>query len=138
MLDGTDPMTVIEELDHGLPHPAVLEKNYHLVYDTSEDDRILNSYQARGIDPNSVELARRFNLPLIEYLPCKYYFLCRVNTLTRIIQAVKPFVPRRRHSISNLAEFTMQEQRRREWAPISIRKITNSKFPTMDLDCMGW
>ena len=46
------------------------EEIRYLVHGTSEDDRIIDFYQVCGFDPNSDELARQFNLPPIEYLPC--------------------------------------------------------------------
>jgi len=137
MLDGTNPMTEIEERTCGLPHPTVSGYAGLLGHDPSEDNQILEFYQACGFDPNSDELAHHFNLPLIEVLPCKPYPLHCVNVLTRMIHPANPVIPRRRHSISNIAEFTMQVHRQLDDLPISIRKITNDKLSTADIDWMG-
>jgi len=82
MLDGTNPMTAIEEMVHGLPRPTVSKTVNYLDHNSSADDRIIEFYRACGFDPNSDNLARLFNLPLIEDLPCKPYLPRSMNILT--------------------------------------------------------
>jgi len=130
-------MVAISEMIHGLPHPTLSGGVFFLNHDTSEDNGITNLYQACGFDPNSDELARRFDLPMIEYLPCNLDPLCCGNILTEKLQPVKPFIPKRRCSITTLAEFTMQSERERMRLPLSIRKIPNHKLPATDLDWIG-
>jgi len=135
--DGVNPMNELDEMVHGLPRPTVSGYVDYVVHNTSEDNQVLEFYKACGFDPNSDELARQFNLPVIQYLPCKSYPpRCR-SILIGKLQPAKPFIPRRRHSISNLAEFTIQSGRKRRRLPISIRKIPNHELPTTDLDWMG-
>jgi len=68
MLDGTNPMTELDEMVHGLPRPTVWGGREYLVHNTSEDNQILEFYKACGFEPDSDVLARQFNLPMIEYL----------------------------------------------------------------------
>ena len=135
--DGANPMTELDEMVHGLPRLTVSGSIQYLVHHTSEDNRILEFYKACGFDPNSDELARQFNLPGIECLCCGSYLLCCRSILTGKLQLVKPFIPRRRHSITTLTEFRMQEARKMRQLPISIHKIPNSNLPITDPDWMG-
>jgi len=138
MLDGSSPLTEIEEMKCSLPHPIVFVYRGYLVHDTSEDHRITQLYRACGFDPNSSGLARHFKLPLIDDLLCKHRPLECLWNLNKILglQVRSPIT--RRHSISTLAEFTMKQTRgERQGRPISIHATTNHGLNRSVRDWMG-
>jgi len=137
MLDGTNPMTEIAEIVHGLPYLTVRGEVHHLGHDNTEDNRIVEFYRACGFDPNPDKQARRFSLLPIEVLPRKSYPLRYMNGLMRNPCPAKSAIPRRRHSISNLAEFTMQVYRRWRGVPIPTGNSPNKILSVTEMDWMG-